>query len=262
MPLALIGGVYALGITGTPFGRPRGDRARAGLFGIAVMEGILILSYFNRLIDDGAEQATRSSFLEVRLRPVMMTCIAACAGLLPAALSRRRRGLRSSGRPSSWSAATCSRRSSSYRPASPDRCIQITGAAFQSVKLIPLTLRLLGECDFDRQVLHAARAIETMASGRQARSMNSCVVPRGDRTAVVEHDVLGTNANSRPPRRDRSPRRVVRAILPKVAPTGPRPISATITSAPAKSTDCFRNDRRSAAASDSEDRIEPVKLRR
>jgi heavy metal efflux system protein len=53
------------------------------------MEGILILSYFNRLIDDGAEK--RDAILgacKVRLRPVMMTCMAACAGLLPAALSR------------------------------------------------------------------------------------------------------------------------------------------------------------------------------
>jgi cobalt-zinc-cadmium resistance protein CzcA len=88
MPLALIGGVYALGITGTPFSVSAAI-GFVGLFGIAVMEGILILSYFNRLIDDGAEK--RDAILgacKVRLRPVMMTCIAACAGLLPAALSR------------------------------------------------------------------------------------------------------------------------------------------------------------------------------
>jgi cobalt-zinc-cadmium resistance protein CzcA len=88
MPLALIGGVYALGITGTPFSVSAAI-GFVGLFGIAVMEGILILSYFNRLIDDGAEK--RDAILgacKVRLRPVMMTCIAACVGLLPAALSR------------------------------------------------------------------------------------------------------------------------------------------------------------------------------
>jgi cobalt-zinc-cadmium resistance protein CzcA len=53
------------------------------------MEGILILSYFNRLIDEGAEKPDAIvGACEVRLRPVMMTCIAACAGLLPTALSR------------------------------------------------------------------------------------------------------------------------------------------------------------------------------
>jgi heavy metal efflux system protein len=88
MPLALIGGVYALGITGTPFSVSAAI-GFVGLFGIAVMEGILILSYFNRLIDEGAEKADAIvGACEVRLRPVMMTCIAACAGLLPAALSR------------------------------------------------------------------------------------------------------------------------------------------------------------------------------
>jgi cobalt-zinc-cadmium resistance protein CzcA len=88
VPLALIGGVYALGITGTPFSVSAAI-GFVGLFGIAVMEGILILSYFNRLIDEGAEKRDAiAGACKVRLRPVMMTCIAACAGLLPAALSR------------------------------------------------------------------------------------------------------------------------------------------------------------------------------
>jgi heavy metal efflux system protein len=87
MPLALIGGVYALGITGTPFSVSAAI-GFVGLFGIAVMEGIIILSYFNRLIDQGKEKsAAIVGACQVRLRPVMMTCIAACVGLLPAALS-------------------------------------------------------------------------------------------------------------------------------------------------------------------------------
>ena len=58
------------------------------LFGIAVMEGIILLSYFNQLIDGGAVRAAAiMQACQTRFRPVMMTCIAACVGLLPAALS-------------------------------------------------------------------------------------------------------------------------------------------------------------------------------
>src|SRR5580700_11455824 len=45
-----------------------------GLFGIAVMEGIIILSYFNRLVDAGVERsAAVIRACQIRLRPVMMT---------------------------------------------------------------------------------------------------------------------------------------------------------------------------------------------
>jgi heavy metal efflux system protein len=87
MPLALIGGVFALAITGTPFSVSAAI-GFVGLFGISVMEGIIILSYFNRLLDAGHHRAdTLIDAGKARLRPVMMTCIAACVGLLPAALS-------------------------------------------------------------------------------------------------------------------------------------------------------------------------------
>ena len=58
------------------------------LFGIAVMDGIIILSQFNNLIDNGMER-TRAIIRtgELQMRPVMMTCIIAGVGLLPAALS-------------------------------------------------------------------------------------------------------------------------------------------------------------------------------
>lgn len=88
LPMALIGGIFALGVTSTPFSVSAAI-GFVGLFGIAVMEGIIILSYFNRLIETGTEKsASIVGACEVRLRPVMMTCIAACVGLLPAALSR------------------------------------------------------------------------------------------------------------------------------------------------------------------------------
>jgi len=87
MPMALIGGIFALYVTGTPFSVSAAI-GFIGLFGISVMEGIIVLAYFNHLLDAGVD---RSEALvracETRLRPVMMTCIAACVGLLPAAIS-------------------------------------------------------------------------------------------------------------------------------------------------------------------------------
>ncbi len=87
MPMALIGGIFALYVTGTPFSVSAAI-GFIGLFGISVMEGIIVLSYFNQLIDAGLD--TSQAILracQTRLRPVMMTCFAACVGLLPAAVS-------------------------------------------------------------------------------------------------------------------------------------------------------------------------------
>ena len=87
MPMALIGGIFALVITATPFSVSAAI-GFVGLFGISVMEGIIILSYFNGLIDGGMDrQKAILRACRIRLRPVMMTCIAACVGLLPAAMS-------------------------------------------------------------------------------------------------------------------------------------------------------------------------------
>jgi cobalt-zinc-cadmium resistance protein CzcA len=87
MPLALIGGIFALWFTGTPFSVSAAI-GFIGLFGISVMEGIIVISYFNQLIDadlDRSQALVRAC--QMRLRPVMMTCVAACVGLLPAAIS-------------------------------------------------------------------------------------------------------------------------------------------------------------------------------
>ncbi|MBV9814512.1 MAG: efflux RND transporter permease subunit, partial [Alphaproteobacteria bacterium] len=56
MPMALIGGVFALLVTGTPFSVSAAIGFVA-LFGISVMEGVIILSYFNTLIDAGLERS-------------------------------------------------------------------------------------------------------------------------------------------------------------------------------------------------------------
>jgi cobalt-zinc-cadmium resistance protein CzcA len=87
MPLALIGGVFTLAITGTPFSVSAAI-GFIGLFGISVMGGIIVISSFNLLASsdlDREEALLRAC--QIQLRPIMMTCVAACVGLLPAALS-------------------------------------------------------------------------------------------------------------------------------------------------------------------------------
>jgi heavy metal efflux system protein len=87
VPMAMIGGIFALFLTGTPFSVSAAIGFIA-LFGIAVMEGIILLTYFNQLMDGGAgREVAIMQACQTRFRPVMMTCIAACVGLLPAALS-------------------------------------------------------------------------------------------------------------------------------------------------------------------------------
>jgi cobalt-zinc-cadmium resistance protein CzcA len=87
IPMAMVGGVLALAVTGTAFSISAAIGFVA-LFGIAVMDGILMVTAFNQTIDEGA---TRDEALAVTvrksLRPVVMTCLAAAIGLLPAALS-------------------------------------------------------------------------------------------------------------------------------------------------------------------------------
>jgi cobalt-zinc-cadmium resistance protein CzcA len=87
IPMALIGGIFALYLTGTAFSVSAAIGFVA-LFGIAAMDGIIVLSYYNQLVGDGMDRAgaiVRTG--KVQMRPVLMTCIVACVGLLPAALS-------------------------------------------------------------------------------------------------------------------------------------------------------------------------------
>jgi cobalt-zinc-cadmium resistance protein CzcA len=87
IPMALIGGIFALFITGTAFSVSAAIGFVA-LFGIAAMDGILVLTYFNEKIEEGMERsAAIIRTCETQMRPVVMTCIAACVGLLPAAMS-------------------------------------------------------------------------------------------------------------------------------------------------------------------------------
>jgi cobalt-zinc-cadmium resistance protein CzcA len=87
IPMALTGGLFALFIAGMPFSISAAIGFVA-LFGIAAMNGIMVLSCYNRLIDSGLDRtnALRQT-CEQQMRPVLMTCVAACVGLLPAAFS-------------------------------------------------------------------------------------------------------------------------------------------------------------------------------
>ncbi|WP_315706163.1 MULTISPECIES: CusA/CzcA family heavy metal efflux RND transporter [unclassified Bradyrhizobium] len=87
IPMAIFGGVVGLVLSGIPFSVSAAIGFIA-LFGIAVMDGIIILSQFNQLIDEGYDRvAAVIRTGELQLRPVLMTCVVAGVGLLPAALS-------------------------------------------------------------------------------------------------------------------------------------------------------------------------------
>ncbi len=87
MPMALVGGIFTLYLAGTNFSVSAAI-GFVGLFGIAVMEGIIVLSFFNQLVRMGMDRDSAVLHAaETRLRPVMMTCFAACVGLAPAAVS-------------------------------------------------------------------------------------------------------------------------------------------------------------------------------
>jgi len=87
IPMAVFGGVLGLLLSGIPFSVSAAIGFIA-LFGISVMDGIIILSQYNALIDEGMERgAAILRTGELQLRPVLMTCVVAGIGLLPAALS-------------------------------------------------------------------------------------------------------------------------------------------------------------------------------
>jgi cobalt-zinc-cadmium resistance protein CzcA len=87
IPMATIGGVLALVIVGMPFSVSAAIGFIA-LFGISVMDGIIILSQYNQLIATGMDRiAAVLRTGELQMRPVLMTCVIAGIGLLPAAIS-------------------------------------------------------------------------------------------------------------------------------------------------------------------------------
>jgi len=87
IPFALVGGILALWVTGVPLSVSAAIGFIA-LFGQAVLNGVVMVTYFNQLQMDGLapeEAVIRGSL--VRLRTVLMTALLAAFGLLPMALS-------------------------------------------------------------------------------------------------------------------------------------------------------------------------------
>jgi hypothetical protein len=82
-----VGGIWALYLTGTNFSMSAAV-GFVSLFGVAIMEGLLMISYFNDLRAKGLplEDAIIQGAAK-RVRPVMITALTAILGLLPAALS-------------------------------------------------------------------------------------------------------------------------------------------------------------------------------
>jgi len=88
IPMSAIGGIFALWIRDMPFSISAGIGFIA-LFGVAVLNGIVLISEFNRLKKDGMRDMNEIILkgTAIRLRPVLMTASVASLGFLPMAIS-------------------------------------------------------------------------------------------------------------------------------------------------------------------------------
>lgn len=89
IPLSIIGGVFFLALRGMPFSISAGIGFIA-LFGVAVLNGIVLIAEFNRLKQQTKYSTARIIFAatRMRLRPILMTALVASLGFLPMALSK------------------------------------------------------------------------------------------------------------------------------------------------------------------------------
>ena len=88
IPLSAIGGIWALELRGLPFSISAGIGFIA-LFGVAVLNGIVLIGYFNQLKKEGMSDIKERIMegTKVRLRPVILTAAVASLGFLPMAIS-------------------------------------------------------------------------------------------------------------------------------------------------------------------------------
>ncbi len=87
IPLAVTGGVFALWQRGLPFSISAGVGFIA-LSGVAVLNGLMMISYFNLLREQGRDvSASVREGAMTRLRPVLMTALVAALGFVPMALA-------------------------------------------------------------------------------------------------------------------------------------------------------------------------------
>ena len=87
IPLALTGGIFALWLRSMPFSITAAVGFIA-LSGVAVLNGLVMISYFNQLREEG--KSIRDSVIEgslTRLRPVLMTALVASLGFVPMAIA-------------------------------------------------------------------------------------------------------------------------------------------------------------------------------
>ena len=87
IPFAMAGGLIALYLTGQNLS-VSAEIGFISLFGVSVMNGILVITYFTQLCQKG-QPPLEAMFnaAEQRMRPMLMTALSACIGLLPAAIS-------------------------------------------------------------------------------------------------------------------------------------------------------------------------------
>ncbi|MBC7797782.1 MAG: efflux RND transporter permease subunit [Pyrinomonadaceae bacterium] len=87
IPFAIVGGVIALALRGMPFSISAGVGFIA-LFGVAVLNGVVMVSFINQLRDEGRKLAVAvREGAETRLRPVLMTALVASLGFIPMAIA-------------------------------------------------------------------------------------------------------------------------------------------------------------------------------
>jgi cobalt-zinc-cadmium resistance protein CzcA len=88
IPMAAIGGVFALLLRGMPFSISAGIGFIA-LFGVAVLNGIVLIAQFNRLKQEGLTDMNEIILkgTEARLRAILMTAAVASLGFLPMAIA-------------------------------------------------------------------------------------------------------------------------------------------------------------------------------
>ncbi len=88
IPMSAIGGIFALMLRDMPFSISAGVGFIA-LFGVAVLNGIVLIATFNQLQKDGMADPVQRVLegTRIRLRPVLMTAMVASLGFLPMALS-------------------------------------------------------------------------------------------------------------------------------------------------------------------------------
>ena len=87
IPFAIAGGVLALYVSGLNFSISAAI-GFVSLFGVSVMNGILIITYYNQArLHGGTPMDSMFRAASTRMRPLLMTSLSACIGLLPAAMS-------------------------------------------------------------------------------------------------------------------------------------------------------------------------------